>query len=685
MPYESKEDTEYMTEEEALRVLNPTDYSENHQGEIEVEPQYRNTYDIEAYQESSTKDNEQDKAMVPIEPSEIINPDVMSKEELRAFLDDKKSRNKSIEKGEEIYNGQIVSYNANNQAKVNIAYSEQNKLYIIEYEGEILLDEINKNGEICLWKYKNKFYYRSAQGNEIHKGNKKEISAIIESFRRKPIKIVSKDDILKNNLIVPNMHEKYILTYQIKAIENEIFEPKEEDFFEKDGVLYKNLFSYTKYLKKRFEHTEGIKLYDCFIIEFFENIANEVNQNESKLLAELKKLRWSSMLKKLTLQDFQYQYSEFCKETSNKLITSTIMNWLSYFFQKMESSNIALVLHGSKEIAEDIFWKKLIKPIFGNEEHCIAINDSILKKPISEIVKNKIFFHIGDFSPTEDNKNKINQLLQGILVDKYVLTDSNPPIRIPVNGQILITTNETISYMSKYYSLFEYINIQNEREIISNLADDILDLSFKMTDDLDTFSTLLAAFRRNYNQNNRLSVVSKMNKVNTDESLESFEDKIQKFIKAIKDINMEYFEIIKDKDNEAYKELEFSFNKQCFIGQDLLNYFNIKYNQQTFKSNKQFLITLKEKDKMFRQELTKLKALNENGEEEVLFNGNPTYKEVENKKLYKINDYTLPENIKIPRNWIIVNREGNQRFKYKHEAIDHAKIIHKDYDKKNKK
>ena len=220
---------------------------------------------------------------------------------------------------------------------------------------------------------------------------------------------------------------------------------------------------------------------------------------------------------------------------------------------------------------------------------------------------------------------------------------------------------------------------------LSNLAEDIIDLSFKIVDDLDTFSTLLAIFKRSHNQNNRLTVVSKMNKVNTDESLESFEVKIQKFIKAIKAMDIEYFERIKDEDNQAYKQLEFSFNKQCFIGQDLLHYFNIIYNQQTFDSKVKFLKTLKEKDEMFTQELTKLQALNENGEKEILFAGNPSYKEVKNKKLYKINDYTLAENIKIPRNWIIVNREGKQRFKYNHEDIDHAKITHIHYDEEKNK
>ena len=51
-----------------------------------------------------------------------------------------------------------------------------------------------------------------------------------------------------------------------------------------------------------------------------------------------------------------------------------------------------------------------------------------------------------------------------------------------------------------------------------------------------------------------------------------------------------------------------------------------------------------------------------------------------NKKLYRINDYTLPENIVVPRGRIILNREGNQRLKYNHEDIDLAKEAYRQYD-----
>ena len=38
-------------------------------------------------------------------------------------------------------------------------------------------------------------------------------------------------------------------------------------------------------------------------------------ENSKRLLTKLKKLQWSSEDKVLTLQDFQYQFNEFCKKS----------------------------------------------------------------------------------------------------------------------------------------------------------------------------------------------------------------------------------------------------------------------------------------------------------------------------------------------------------------------------------
>ncbi len=162
-------------------------------------------------------------------------------------------------KSQDLYNTKIQKHYVSEQVKSDIAYGEQNKYIVLESNGRILLNKINKNGKICLWKYKKSFYFRSGEGNEIYQGNKKDTSEAIVGFLHQPIQIVDLKDISKENLIKHNMIEKYILTYLIPTIEAEIFEPKEDEFFEKNGIMYKNLFKHSKYLKERFLTYRGIK------------------------------------------------------------------------------------------------------------------------------------------------------------------------------------------------------------------------------------------------------------------------------------------------------------------------------------------------------------------------------------------------------------------------------------------
>ena len=601
---------------------------------------------IEAITEENIQSHSETISLVVPKETETKQKNIFSSEQHKEL----------IEKHNNIYNNKMVTYTADEASKSDIAFREGVKSNQIEANGKLLLHRINKNREICLWKNQNDFYYRSAPGNKIHKGSKKEISDKIEEFLDEPIRIVTYKEISKDNLIKHNIIEKYILVHQIPAIEDEVFEPRHKEFFYKDEILYKNSFLYTKYLKKRFQNIQNnTNNYNCFIIDFLENIANENTQ-----------------------------------DINNKSVTVAIMSWLSFFFQKMESSNIALVLQGSEEIAEDIFWEKLIIPIFGNEENCITIDDNILKLPIHEIIKDRIFFHIGSFTPTEENIKKINQLLKGILIDKYVLSNSIPPKRMPVYGQVLITaTKDIIQHMHKYYSQFEYIDIQNETKVIKNLADNINDLALKFTDiELDTFSTYLAIF--NFNIDMQLTPTSKIPTRQIETKTVSIDDKINAFIKAIKDKNIDYFEkvsgVTDKKGNDVYQQLVHAFrqNDGYFIGQDLYLYYNAIHGQN-FKTNKSLMDKLKEKDGMFKQEIKTVKILNKDEKQEVLFQSYKTSKETGNKELYKINDYTMAKDITIPSGATIISSQTSyQKYTFEDEE-DMSSCIERTEEYRNNK
>lgn len=435
------------------------------------------------------------------------------------------------------------NYHEINQANLYIANVESQKFNELEEVSKNALLKINKDNDINLYREKEYFYFRKALSNGFDKGTREEISKLLQEHFHKPVKIISHKDITDKNILQYNLIDSYILEYHILTIEKEIFLPKEKEFFQIDGVWYKNLFIPTKYLEKRFEEIQDSNTFDNFIINFIVTIVNESD-----------------------------------RETMG-IFTKTILDWLSYFCGKLESCNIALVLLGDKEIVDNIFLKRIVKPIFG-EEFCITINDDILKKSINEIVENKIFFHIGDFTLTEDNKEKINELLEVIFIDKFVINKKTNK-KIPIFGQLLITSEIALSCMEDFYSGFEFIKAENDYSTIKTKLNmtDTRKLLINIGENLDSFTDcLLIIFKKLEKRNFQLTVQNEMTKELLENKIENkiednfnLEEKINEFIEAIKCTNFAYFEKVKKSDNgELYKELEDSLKNEMIQEKNFL-------------------------------------------------------------------------------------------------------------------
>jgi hypothetical protein len=354
---------------------------------------------------------------------------------------------------------------------------------------------------------------------------------------------------------------------------------------------------------------------------------------------------------------------EISRSNEEKHLTRVILNWFSYYFQVMEGSGTALVLLGSEKITEQVFWKKVVQPIFGYQ-YTITINDEILKKDISEIVKEKVFYHIGNISSNDDNKNKLNQLLQAILLDGYILINTTTPEKIPVFGQILITSEQTVLLLKEFYTQFEYIKVQEENEIIEHLqVESIPGLSLKLTDkELTLFSSILSSF---YDLQKGLPII--VNSIDTLENKELAEDfnqdeMIGKFIQAIKATDLSYFEKVKELEGgKLYHELKYAFfemDDKYFIGQDLFRYYNAIYGQ-SFETNKPLMDILKKEDEMFTQEVKTFKILTSGNNEDILFQAPQSLTETGRKDLYKIKGYKLAKHIIIPYGSILVTSQTN--------------------------
>ena len=93
---------------------------------------------------------------------------------------------------------------------------------------------------------------------------------------------------------------------------------------------------------------------------------------------------------------------------------------------------------------------------------------------------------------------------------------------------------------------------------------------------------------------------------------------------------------------------------------------------------------LRDKDSMFKQEVKTLRVLTDNDNTEILFQAYQTTKETGNKELYKIKNYTMAKDIIIPYGYIIISSQDSIK-KYKHDDIENALKIHKEYKEKKAK
>ncbi len=145
---------------------------------------------------------------------------------------------------------QLREYETNETIKNVKASKEQAKFSELDTNSKKHIQRINYQG-LCLWKNKNKYFFRKNINAPINSGTKDEAGSFFSGGVI--LKIVDYKSIIKKDIVTNDKVHKYILEHQIPNIESEVFNPQEDEFFELNGVMYKNSFEPTEYLKKRFK------------------------------------------------------------------------------------------------------------------------------------------------------------------------------------------------------------------------------------------------------------------------------------------------------------------------------------------------------------------------------------------------------------------------------------------------
>lgn len=632
----------------------------------------------------------------------------------KAMLKYKKSFNELISLGQKASNINRVSI----QNEFNQKLEKENKLHIIYYWQDVALSIINRNG-ICLWQdaTTEDYYFRAGINNKIKSRNKDKTSKKISAALNTELK-----NLIQNNTnlvsfaveikIVESVEEAYriaeksnlnnlliicIFKQEIPVVEDEVFNIQNSyEFFKYHGSLNwtRNLFVHNNHLIKR-------------------HIPNNMNLKESYSYSSFRLNKKTYLLEKSDLSDFvssrnllKFKQPKFVNNNKESFIEQFIfylvnenidifnyvMNWIAYFFQTLNKTSTALVLLGDKDSSEEYFLKNIIKEIFGSK-YCTTICDEEYKKPIvSDIADGKIFYHIAniDNKKTKFDNKTLSQILKQLLLRQSVESKNkdNKHDLMPIYGQTIITSDEAYEITKPCFSKCTVVKVNDLETIIDKL--EIPDegiLESKIQEDLELFSAILSKYPvnkdfakyalttedRDLNKKEELKIIDENVSIShVDEFINAFKSNKEDFLK--------YFEIMKE-DKKFYNQLVSAYEEGYYISQDLYTYFTKIYENHVYSNKAQFIKELKEKDDMFKQEIDTLKALDDNAVEVELFKAYKTSKEFDYKKLAKIKEFKLAENIKIPRGFIILNREGNARFKYEYEDLETAKKMYAKYDK----
>lgn len=241
----------------------------------------------------------------------------------------------------------------------------------------------------------------------------------------------------------------YIALNSIAVVENEAFNTARgyNVFQNKNGLYTRNLLHHTSYL----------------LHGFYDYPINKEKTSYTQML-----------LRELTKKDTEF-----------------IVELLAYFFKTLQNTSKILVLMENKDVSVEIFYKHIITPIFGND-FCVTITDEMLSdKSIEEIVSYKLFYHIEHMPQDEENRKKLRDIINTILVKKVISIDGQV---VPVVGQILFTLDEPEMFLKEFLSSCKIFNVDSMHNIQTKLEKEQSTLEAALrSDTLDYFSQELSA------------------------------------------------------------------------------------------------------------------------------------------------------------------------------------------------
>lgn len=451
-----------------------------------------------------------------------------------------------IDKTAEISNKVINNELTEAEAKKEIQDSQQTIFLAnnwVDNKQHLTIKEIDKKGA-AVWLYTDGEYaFRRSVNSKV---NRKMLKSKLKMVLNK---------LLNQIVIIDDESDKIgaIKTFDLKMVSEDTFNPHiMEEFYEKDGEVFRNTFRPTKYM---------------FL---------DKGQDYNKPKAILK------LLEHLT----NYRPDR----------TNWVINWLAYFYQNLKKSPVAWVAKGPQGGGKGILFEKILSVIFGSEQS-IQVNDKSIKGNfIGSIVENKLIINLDEISTGMKSNKEVKNQLKAIVSNSCMTTEKKfENIKeTELFAMIFITTNEPqaleIEFKDRRFTVYTTGgNIANTNFLEYGTFDNFIEA---IENELLDFAHML----NNYPVDIKLATTAQ-NTPEKDALVGATTDRFHQFYVALLKKDIDYFEDLKIRNSISYQMLENSFFTNRISKASLKDFFNNLEEENI--SAKKLLLKLRTIDAFF--------------------------------------------------------------------------------------
>ena len=376
---------------------------------------------------------------------------------------------------------------------------------------------LNCNGEIC---------YRFKENGVVTVQPHNKANIVFTNYLNREIKLIKGS----------GEHQADIKANDLMMVSSDIFNPhKLEEFFQESSLYYRNTFKPGKYLQI---------------------VAGE-HQEPKAILALIKHL--------VNGNEEYYQY---------------FINWLAYFYQWLNKSQISIVLRGNQGAGKGIFYNEVIKKIFGND-YCIQVNDKTLNTNfLGGIVEGRLFFNLDEISHNVAGNKNIKNFLKALVTNDSITAEKkhqNLEGETKLFGQVLITSNEPyiieVETSDRRFSIFSTGDNLKKCNYLGFETYDYFSIQIKK--ELEDFCKYLKSYKVNISlADTALDTPEKKALVN------STNDKFKLFANAIKNKDINFFSELEDDKPHLFNTLIEDFKNDKIKKENITKYFNDLFDEE---------------------------------------------------------------------------------------------------------